>query len=92
MNQEIFADAISAVHVTGNLVRIDLMSQQPHLNSEDGSPIYDISRRIIMPLEGFVKSLVIQEEIIKQLLGKGILKQDSITKDIHHAGDEEKEG
>ena len=31
MNTEIFADGISAVHVTGNVVRIDLMTLQPHM-------------------------------------------------------------
>jgi len=35
MNREIFADGVSAVHVTGNLVRLDLMTTvQPHLTSD----------------------------------------------------------
>lgn len=76
MNQEIFADAISAVHVTGNLVRIDLMTRQPQLKSENGQPVIDISRRIIMPLEGFVQSLAIQENIVQQLIDAGVLKKN----------------
>jgi hypothetical protein len=76
MNQEIFADAISAVHVTGNLVRIDLMTRQPQLKSENGQPVFDISRRIIMPLEGFVQSLAIQENIVQQLIDAGVLKKN----------------
>ena len=76
MNTEIFADGISAVHVTGGLVRIDLMTVQPHLKSEDGQPVYDISKRIIMPLEGFVQSLSVQEDIVKQLISAGVLKQN----------------
>jgi hypothetical protein len=74
LNQEIFADAISAVHVTGNFVRIDLMTRQPHLKSDNGQPVFDISKRIIMPLEGFVQSLAIQENIVKQLVAAGVLK------------------
>lgn len=76
MNQEIFADGISAVHVTGNVVRIDLMTVQPHLKSDNGQPVYDISKRIIMPLEGFVQSLSVQEDIVRQLIDAGVLKQN----------------
>ncbi len=76
MNQEIFADAISGVHVTGNLVRIDLMTLQPHLKSDNGQPVVDINKRIIMPIEGFVQSLAVQENIVKQLIDAGILKKD----------------
>lgn len=76
MNQEIFADGISAVHVTGNLVRIDLMTLQPHLKSDNGQPVVDVSKRIIMPLEGFVQSMAVQENIIKQLIEAGVLKQN----------------
>lgn len=77
MNQEIFADAISAVHVTGNLVRIDLMTVQPHLKSDNGQPVVDISKRIIMPLEGFIQSLTVQDNIVKQLVEAGVLKRNS---------------
>lgn len=75
MNQEIYADAISAIHVTGNMVRIDLMTLQPHLKSDNGQPVFDISKRIIMPMEAFVQSLSVQEEIVKQLLSSGVLKR-----------------
>ena len=76
MNQEIFADGISAVHVTGNLVRIDLMTVQPHLKSEKGQPVVEVNKRIIMPLDGFVQSLAVQENIVKQLIEAGVLKQN----------------
>jgi hypothetical protein len=75
MNQEIFADAVSAVHVTGNIVRIDLMTRQPQLKSDNGQPVFDISRRLIMPLEGFVQSLAVQEDIVNKLVASGVLKR-----------------
>ena len=78
--EEIFADAISAIHVTGNLVRIDLMAQQPHLKSDNGQPVFDVNQRIIMPLEGFVQSLATQEDIVKQLVEAGVLQKfDSVV-------------
>ena len=76
MNQEIFADAIHAVHVTGNLVRLDLMTVQPHLKSDNGKPVFDVSRRIIMPIEGFIQSLAVQEDIVRQLIASGVLKEN----------------
>jgi hypothetical protein len=76
MNQEIFADAISAIHVTGNLVRIDLLTLQPHLKSDNGQPVVNISRRIVMPLEGFIQSLAVQDNIVKQLVAAGVIKKD----------------
>ena len=79
MNQEIYADAISAVHITGNMVRIDLMTQQPHLKSDNGQPVFDISRRIIMPLDGFIQSFAVQEKILKQLIDAGVLKRNPET-------------
>jgi len=79
MNQEVFADGINAVHVTGNMVRIDLMTLQPHLKNEQGQPIFDVSRRIIMPLEGFIQAFAVQENIIKQLFETGVLKNEVET-------------
>ena len=76
MNREIFADGISAVHVTGNLVRIDLMTVQPQLKSKDGQPVVEVNQRIIMPLEGFVQSLGVQDNVVKQLIEAGVLKKD----------------
>ena len=76
MNREIFADGISAVHVTGTLVRIDLMTVQPQLKSKDGQPVVEVNQRIIMPLEGFVQSLGVQDNIVKQLIEAGVLKKD----------------
>ena len=76
MNHEIFADSISAIHVTGNLVRIDLMTIQPHLKSDNGQPVVDINKRLIMPLEGFVQGLAIQQNIVNQLIEAGVLKKN----------------
>jgi hypothetical protein len=75
MNQEIYADEISVVHTTGNIVRLDLMTVQPHLKSDNGQPVVEINKRLIMPLDGFVKSFALQEQVMKQLLEAGIVKK-----------------
>lgn len=75
MNQEIFADAIGGIHITGNFARIDLLTLQPHLKSENGQPVVEISQRVIMPLDGFVQSFKVQEDIMKKLLDAGVLQK-----------------
>lgn len=75
MNQEIYADGINAIHITGNMVRIDLMTLQPHLQSDNGQPVFDSSRRIIMPLEAFVEYFSMQEKIVQQLITNGVVKR-----------------
>lgn len=82
MNKEIFADGISAVHITGNLVRIDLMTVQPHLKSDNDQPVVEINNRIIMPLEGFVQSLSVQDNMVKQLIDAGVLKKNLAQEEI----------
>lgn len=76
MDQEWFADGISAVHLTGNLVRMDLMTLQPQLQSADGQPVVNIGKRLIMPLDGFVQSLAVQQDLVRQLIAAGIVKEN----------------
>lgn len=73
MNQEIFADVIGSVHVTGNLVRIDLMTVQPQIKTDNGQPAAEVTRRIIMPLDGFIRSLAVQEDILRKLVDAGVI-------------------
>jgi hypothetical protein len=75
MNQEIYADGVSAIHTTGNVIRIDLMTVQPHLKSENGQPVVEVNKRLILPLDGFIKAFALQEKIMKQLLEAGVVKQ-----------------
>lgn len=77
MNQELFVDGISAIHVTGSLVRIDCVSIQPQLSSQNGQPVVEINRRIIMPIEGFIEAFGLQQKIVRQLIDAGIVKQES---------------
>lgn len=87
MNREFFADGISAIHVTGNLVRIDLMTVQPHLKSDNGQPVVEVNQRLILPLDGFVQALAIQQDIARQLIAAGVLKQTNDAPTATQPGD-----
>ena len=69
MSRDVFTDAIGAVHITGNLVRFDLMSLQPG----EGQGKQEMTQRLIMPLEAFVNAFNLQEQVIRQLTSNGVL-------------------
>lgn len=73
MNREIFADGVSAVHITGQLVRIDLMTIQPHLKSDNSQPVVEVNQRLILPLDGFLQALSMQNNFVNQLIATGVL-------------------
>jgi hypothetical protein len=78
MNEDIFVDGIGNINVTGNIVRIDLVALQPQLKSENGQPVFATSQRIVMPLEGFLQSMNLQQNIIQQLVQAGVLKVNAV--------------
>ncbi|MEN6566510.1 MAG: hypothetical protein ABFC57_09415 [Veillonellales bacterium] len=74
MNQDIFADGIGNINVTKNIVRIDFAALQPQLKSENGQPVFATNQRIVMPLEGFIQGLALQQNIVQQLIQAGVLQ------------------
>lgn len=74
MNQDIFVDGIGNINVTKNIVRIDFAALQPQLKSENGQPVFATNQRIVMPLEGFIQGLALQQNIMQQLIQAGVLQ------------------
>jgi len=74
MSREIFADVIGAIHLTGNLVRIDLMTNQPEAGqSQKPEDAKKLAYRLVIPLEGFVSGFNLQEQAVRQLTKNGVL-------------------
>ena len=76
MAEHIFADGIVNVTVTGNLVRLDLgaVSVQPGGKDKKAETKMVISQRLVMPLEGFLRSVQLQEQVMGQLVKDGVVK------------------
>lgn len=83
---EIFADGIANIHVTGGLVRFDLMTLQPNLKNENDQPVFNMNQRVIMPLNGFVQAFQMQEQVVGHLLQSGVLAQQSDEQSASPAG------
>lgn len=88
MSQDIFVDGIGTINVTGNIVRIDLASLQPQLKSENGEPVFATSQRIVMPLEGFLQGVALQQNILQQLIQTGVLQVNAVPAASAEAGAE----
>lgn len=76
MKQVLFADSIFNVTVTGNLVRIDLgVAELGAANAEGKQEVRLVqSQQIAMPLDGFVRAVGIQEQVIRRLVADGVIK------------------
>jgi hypothetical protein len=76
MKQVLFADSIFNVTVTGNLVRIDLgVAELGAANAEGKQEVRLVqSQQIAMPLDGFVRAVGIQEQVIRRLMADGVIK------------------
>ena len=54
MTEEVFADRIGSVSITGGVVRIDLVTLDPATPDAKGQPSPVLRQRVVMPADGFV--------------------------------------
>lgn len=69
--QDYFIDLIGNITVTGPLVRIDYVKLSPASNNEQQK--MEFSHRVVVPLEGFLRSLQLQEEVRNKLVKDGVV-------------------
>lgn len=68
-----FADVIGNITVTGNLVRIDFLSQSSPVLQQQAAQL-QVAHRLVMPLDGFLRSLDTQERVRAKLIADGVVK------------------
>jgi hypothetical protein len=73
--EEYFADGIGEITLAGGMVRMDLVSLTGSQNDENDKPRLEPSRRIVMPPDGFLRSFSAMENLVKQLVDAGVVKQ-----------------
>ena len=77
MQDEIFADAVGAAAITGPVVRLDLVSMSPTEKDEKGQPKAAFRQRIVMPVDGFVRSFALMAQLMQQLEKQGVIKRQA---------------
>jgi hypothetical protein len=77
MSDERYADTIGEVTLTGAVVRIDLASLSPTERDEKNQPKMVIRERIVMPVDGFVRSFALMAQVMQQLEKQGVIRRQT---------------
>ena len=74
---EIYADTMGEITLSGGMVRIDLVSLAGSAQSKDKDekPQLEPRMRVIMSPDGFLRSFGAMENLVKQLVDAGLVKQ-----------------
>lgn len=73
-DQNFFADGIGEITLSGGMVRMDLVTLVGSQNNPENKPRLELSRRIVMPPDGFLRSFSAMENLVKQLIDAGLVK------------------
>jgi hypothetical protein len=81
MDKEIYADGIGEIHVTGPIVRVDLVSLSPTERDEMGNPKAVFRQRIVMSLEAFAGSVDLMQKVLASLVESGAVRRSPGAED-----------
>lgn len=81
MSDEVFVDQIIDISVTSGVVRLDMASQSPTERGPDGKPVLRFKQRVVLPLEGFLKSEAIIQRMIDVLVQNGVVSRNAAKAD-----------
>jgi hypothetical protein len=82
MVDEVFADGLGEITITGTTVRLDLMSLSTTEKNADGEPALSFRQRIIMPVDSFMNALDLMERVAKELVSNGSVKRVAANEPI----------
>jgi hypothetical protein len=74
MADQIYCDGISNVTFAGNMVRLDLVTLSPTTKDKQGRPVPELRTQVVMPPEAFLRSFAMYQNLMKQLVDKGVVK------------------
>ena len=77
MENELFADTIGAIAITGAVVRLDLVSLSTTEKDDKNQPKAVFRQRVVMPIEGFVRTFGLMAQTMQQLEKQGVIKRAS---------------
>jgi len=86
--QTLFADIVSNISMTGNLVRVEFatLTPSPAQPSQQSQLVPSNGHQLVMPLEGFLRFAGMHEQLVKKLVANGVLKQAPAAADPSTAG------
>ena len=75
MEDERYADFVGGVTLTGAVVRLDLVSLSTTEKDDKDQPRVVLRQRVIMPVEGFIRSFAVMARVMEQLEKQGVIKR-----------------
>lgn len=69
-----FADGIGEITLSGGMVRMDLVTMVGRPDEGTKQPKLEVTSRIVMPPDGFLRSFSAMENLVKQLIDAGLVK------------------
>ena len=75
MEPELYADTIGEVSLHGGVVRIDLVALQPGADANAEKPDMSFRKRLVMPVDGFVRAFSAMERLMAQMEERGMVSR-----------------
>lgn len=75
MTNELYADGIGEITVTGTIVRIDMMSLSPTERDANNNPRPVFRQRIIMPVDAFANAVDLMQKALGGLVEAGAVRR-----------------
>jgi len=76
-DDEIFVDQIIDIAVTAGVVRIDMAAQSPTERTPEGKPVMRFRQRVVMPIDGFLKSESVIQRMIDVLVENKLVTRNA---------------
>lgn len=76
MQNELYADAIGEITVSGPTVRIDLVSLSATAKDSAGKPVPEFRQRVIMTIDGFANSFEVLQQAMNGLIEAGAIRRN----------------
>jgi hypothetical protein len=77
MKEELYADGIGEITVTGTIVRIDLVSLSVTERDEKNAPKAVFRQRIVMPVDAFANAVDLMQKALGGLVEAGAVRRIS---------------
>jgi len=75
MEPELYADTVGEISLHGGVVRIDLVALQPGADANAESPDMSFRKRLVMPVDGFVRAFSAMERLMGQMEERGMVSR-----------------
>ncbi|SHF00507.1 hypothetical protein SAMN02745157_1418 [Kaistia soli DSM 19436] len=75
MSDEIYADGVGEITITGSIVRIDFVSLSPEERDQNNNPKAVFRQRVIMPVDAFANSMDLLQKALNGLVEAGAIRR-----------------